>query len=100
MYFIIDCDDSADGLALRRAHRAAHLEHLDSVRQAIMTAGPKLDTDGNPCGSLLVIDFKDRAAAEAFAQADPYALAGVFRKVVIMPYRQTLPVPTGGTEDH
>ena len=96
MYFIIDCDDVADGLALRGQNRAAHLEHLDSVRQAIVTAGPKLDAAGNPCGSLLVIDFEDRAAAEAFAEADPYAQAGVFRKVVIMPYRQTLPVATSG----
>ncbi|MBC6444904.1 MAG: YciI family protein [Alphaproteobacteria bacterium GM202ARS2] len=91
MYFIIDCDDSDAGLALRPEHRSAHLAHLARVRESILTAGPKLNGAGEPCGSLLVIDFVDRAAAEAFAREDPYAQAGVFAKVTVMPYRQTLP---------
>jgi ethanolamine utilization microcompartment shell protein EutL len=36
-----------------------------------------LDTEGKPCGSLLVIEAADLAEAEAFAAADPYAKAGL-----------------------
>ena len=99
MYFIIDCEDSDEGAALRPVHRPAHLEHLQSVRDRILTAGPKLNAEGNPCGSLLVIDFTDSAAAQAFAAEDPYAKAGVFAKVTVMPYRQTFPHEATGTQE-
>ena len=71
MYFIIDCEDSDEGAALRPVHRPAHLQHLERVRARILTAGPKLNAQGNPCGSLLVIDFTDSAAAQAFASPRP-----------------------------
>jgi hypothetical protein len=40
-------------------------------------------------GSLLIMDFADRAAAEAFAADDPYRKAGVFEGVDILPWRVT-----------
>jgi uncharacterized protein YciI len=46
-----------------------------------------LDPAGNPCGSMLVVEAADRAEAEAFAAADPYAKAGLFESVVIRPFR-------------
>ena len=46
-----------------------------------------LDPDGRACGSLLMIDVEDAAAAAGFAEADPYAKAGLFESVVIRPYR-------------
>jgi uncharacterized protein YciI len=46
-----------------------------------------LDPEGQPCGSLLVVEAADRAAAEAFAAADPYAKAGLFESVVVRPFR-------------
>jgi uncharacterized protein YciI len=46
-----------------------------------------LDPAGNPCGSLLVVEAADRAEAEAFAAADPYAKAGLFESVAIRPFR-------------
>jgi hypothetical protein len=47
-----------------------------------------LDADGNPNGSLLVVDVADRAAAEALAAGDPYAEAGLFDSVTIRAFRQ------------
>ena len=53
----------------------------------IVHGGPMLDTDGRPCGSLLLIDVEDRAAAEGFAASDPYAKAGLFESTVIRAFR-------------
>jgi uncharacterized protein YciI len=42
-------------------------------------------------GSVLILDFEDRAQADAFAAGDPYANAGLFESVVIRPWRKVLP---------
>jgi len=39
------------------------------------------------CGSLLVIEVADLAAAQAFSAADPYAKAGLFERVEVRPFR-------------
>ena len=53
----------------------------------LMHAGAMLDLDGKPCGSILIIDAPDRAAAEGFAAADPYAKAGLFESTVLRGFR-------------
>ena len=40
---------------------------------------------------MLVIDVADRAAAEAFAAADPYAKAGLFESTRVMRWKQVIP---------
>lgn len=99
MYFVIDCTDRKDSAHIRADNRARHLAWLESVRPAILSAGPKLADDGkSPLGSLLIIDFADRRAAEDFASADPYARAGLFSRVEISRYRQVLPVQRDGVD--
>jgi uncharacterized protein YciI len=87
MLFAISCTDKPGSLELRMATRPAHIEHLKAEQARILLGGPVLDAAGNPCGSLLVVEAADRAAAEAFAAADPYAKAGLFESVAIRPYR-------------
>jgi hypothetical protein len=41
-------------------------------------------------GSMLIIEVADRAAAEAFAASDPYAVAGLFERVEIRAWRATV----------
>ncbi len=88
MLFTLTCTDRPGALDLRLATRATHLAFLDARAAELATAGALLDADGRPCGSLLVIEAADRAAAEAFAAADPYAQAGLFEATVIRPFRQ------------
>jgi hypothetical protein len=53
--------------------------------------------DGNSMtGSLLIMDFPDRAAVEAFAAGDPYAAAGLFESVVIRRWKKVLPAEPAG----
>ena len=92
MHFVFRCLDRPDAAEVRRTHREAHLAHLASVEAQIVAAGPLLADDGTSMiGSLLVIDFPDRAAAEAFARTDPYARAGLFASVSITPWKQVYP---------
>jgi len=87
MHFIILAEDKADHLDVRMENRPAHLAHADKLG-TVKFAGPLLTEgdDPKPRGSMLVIEVEDRAAAEKFAAEDPYALAGLFEKVTIMPW--------------
>ncbi len=88
MLFALINTDRPGSLDLRLSTRAAHLNYLDGQSARIVSGGAMLDASGQPAGSLLVIDVADRAAAEAFAAADPYAQAGLFESSVIRPFRQ------------
>jgi len=90
-YFAIHCIDKPDGAALRAATRADHLGHVGSVTDRILAAGPLLGIDGEPMGSLLILDCDDRRAAIAFAAADPYAQAGLFASVAVTAWRKVFP---------
>ncbi len=90
MLFAIICTDRPASLDLRLATRPAHLAYLTTYADRIVQGGPLLDTDGRPCGTLLVIDVEDRAAAEGFAMTDPYAKAGLFESTMIRAYRTVL----------
>ena len=88
MLFAVINTDRPGTLDLRLSTRPAHLAFLEAETAKIMSGGAMLDAAGQPCGSLLVIDAPDRAAAEAFAAADPYAKAGLFESSVVRPFRQ------------
>ena len=90
MLFAIICTDRPASLDLRLATRPAHLAYLTTYADRIVQGGPLLDTDGRPCGTLLLIDVEDRSAAEGFAMTDPYAKAGLFESTVIRAYRTVL----------
>ena len=49
-------------------------------------------------GSLLVIDFADRAAALAWLEAEPFTRAGVYGARQVMAYRNLWPQKTGFAE--
>ena len=56
---------------------------------------PAIETsDPGPAGftgSLIVAEFATRDAAIAWAAEDPYALAGVYARVIVKPFRKVLP---------
>jgi hypothetical protein len=90
--FTFVCHDRPGCVELRQQTRVAHLAYIDALQERLVLAGPHLADDGaTPIGSLLVVECSDRAAAEAFAAADPYALAGLFQSVEIRPFRKARP---------
>lgn len=92
MLFVITCLDKPGHGHVRAENREAHLGYLDVLGDALITAGPILSDDGEkPEGSVLIVDFESRAAAEAFAAGDPYNKAGLFEQVCIRRWKQVFP---------
>jgi uncharacterized protein len=88
MLFAFLCTDKPGHLQVRMDTRPTHLEHLNKLNAegTLKFAGPFLDDDGKPNGSLVVVEAADIAAARTLAEADPYYLAGLFEKVEVKPW--------------
>ena len=99
MWYAILGSDNDGSLEARKAARPAHLARLNTLRDEgrLLLAGPfpAIDTEdpgsAGFSGSLIVAEFTDLAAAQAWAEADPYRAAGVYREVRVLPFRKTLP---------
>ncbi|MCG8446652.1 MAG: YciI family protein [Hyphomicrobiales bacterium] len=86
MLYALICTDKAHALDTRMANRPEHLEFLKSLGDRLKIAGPFLDDEGNPTGSLVVIEASNRDEALAVSEEDPYARAGLFETVEIRPF--------------
>jgi len=75
MLFVIHATDRKDGMPTRAKFYRDHRIHLDRAQDYgvdVVTAGTLLADDGEtPCGSVFVIDAKDRAAVDPFVRSDP-----------------------------
>src|SRR3954469_18998557 len=100
MLFVVHAIDKKDILPTRAKHYRAHRIHLDESEKHnvdVATAGTLLADDGEtPCGSIFVIDAKDRATVDAFVRSDPYHVNGVWGDVQIHVYnkKRGTPVPS------
>ena len=98
MWYAIIGTDREGSLEARRNARPAHLARLNALRDAgrLLLAGPfpAIDAeDPGPAGftgSLVVAEFDSLDAARAWAEADPYRAAGVYRNVEVRPFRKVL----------
>jgi hypothetical protein len=91
--FVYRGHDSARGLELRKRHREKHLAHISSLDEAgrIRFAGPLIDAEQNPCGSLVVLEAESLAAAREIAENDPYLLEGIFESVEVFETKAVFP---------
>jgi uncharacterized protein YciI len=99
MYYAILCEDVEDSLPLRQQSRPRHLERIQELVNAgrLLAAGPHpaIDTDepgeAGFTGSLIIAEFDSLEQATAWAEDDPYAVAGVFGRVTVKPFKMVLP---------
>ncbi len=99
MWYAIISEDHPNSLENRLAARPEHLERLKQLQNEgrLLIAGPTPSIDNeNPgdagfSGSLVVAEFESLAAAQAWADVDPYVKAGVYAKVVIKPFKKVFP---------
>lgn len=99
MWYAIEGYDQANTLPARLAAREAHLARLLALRDEgrLLLAGPcpAIDAeDPGPAGfsgSIVIARFGSLGEARAWADADPYVAAGVYGRVEVRPFRQTLP---------
>jgi len=85
MLFAFICKDKPNHLQLRMEVRPNHAAFLNGLNAegTLKFAGPFLDAEGKPEGSLVVVEAADKAEAEAIAAADPYALTSLFDSVEV-----------------
>jgi uncharacterized protein YciI len=76
-------------LQIRLDTREAHLAYIKETGVVEM-AGPFLDESGQMCGSMIVLDVADLAAARAWAENDPYNKAGLFADVHIQEWKKVI----------
>ncbi|WP_421183925.1 YciI family protein [Aeromonas dhakensis] len=96
MWYLIYSEDVQGSLPLRKQARPAHLARLQALQDEgrLLTAGPNPAIDAEDpadagfTGSTVIAEFASQADAKAWADADPYAAAGVYAKVTIKPFKK------------
>jgi len=81
--------DKPGALQIRLDTREAHLAYIKETGVVEM-AGPFLDEAGQMCGSMIVMDVADLAAARAWAENDPYNKVGLFSDVRIQEWKKVI----------
>lgn len=89
MFYSLICTDKAGALQTRLDNRDAHLAYIKETG-VVTQAGPFLNAEGAMSGSLVVLDVAERDAAQAWADNDPYALAGLFENVRIEAWKRVI----------
>jgi uncharacterized protein YciI len=98
LYAIISVDVE-DSLPLRATARPDHIERLEKLKNEgrLIIAGPHpaIDStepgDNGFTGSLVVAEFDSLTDAQIWADTDPYVAAGVYKEVVVKPFKLVLP---------
>ena len=99
MLYAVIAQDVADSLEKRMAARPAHVDRLNALKNEgrLILAGPHPAIDSSDpgsdgfSGSLIVAEFESLAAAQTWADTDPYITAGVYDSVVVKPFNKVLP---------
>lgn len=95
MLFAFIGRDYPHGSEIRQKFRPQHKSYLGQVSGNIAFAGPLLSDKGEMLGSLLVIDFKDRRAAEEWIASEPFTLAGLYQSMDIVAFENLWPQRAG-----
>jgi len=96
MLYVFHLLDKPGAAALRDRVRPEHKDYLGQVADQIAFAGPLFGDDGRAMvGSLLVIDFDSKEAAEAWRAAEPFTKAGLYEKVSVLPFANLWPQKAG-----
>jgi uncharacterized protein YciI len=92
-FHLVDRPDAGD---LRTRVRPEHKAYLAQVAGQIAFAGPLTTDDGQAMlGSLLVIDFADRAAAMAWLAHEPFTVAGLYAHAQVHAFQNLWPQRAG-----
>lgn len=92
MHFtIIARDDTAAGtLEKRLAAREKHMERIHAMKSegTILDGGALIDDDGRMIGSVVLCEFPDRAALQAYIDSEIYFTEGVWKDLTILPFKR------------
>lgn len=99
MWYAIMSEDVSNSLNKRGAARPGHIQRLEALKQQgrLLLAGPHPAIDAESpgpagfSGSLVIAEFPSLSAAQSWAEADPYAQAGVYARMNVKPFLKALP---------
>ena len=95
MLFALIGRDRPQSAETRQELRPRHKSYLAEVSARIAFAGPLLSDDGEMLGSLLVMDFEDRKAAEDWIAREPFTMAGLYQSMDIIAFENLWPQRAG-----
>ncbi len=94
LYALI-CHDVPNSSELRKQHRPAHLERLQQLNAEgrLKLGGFTPAKHGEPTvtGSVIIAEFADDSAVQAWVSQEPFLLNGVYSHIDIKPFVQVLP---------
>ncbi|PWC09630.1 hypothetical protein B4923_19345 [Brenneria roseae subsp. americana] len=96
MLYVIYAEDNVDTLEKRLAARPDHLARLKQLHDQgrLLTAGPTPSVDSETpgdagfTGSVVIAEFDSLDDARSWAESDPYITAGVYRHVLVKPFKK------------
>lgn len=87
MHFVVIGRDGTDPQALQRrlAARAAHLAAAEKYKAAgnLLLGVALLNDAGAMCGSVMLFDFADRPALDAWLRDEPYVTGKVWESIEV-----------------
>jgi hypothetical protein len=90
--FVLHAYDYTDAEALSRrlAVRPAHFEGVRALKAAghFLLGGALLSPDGQMIGSMMLLDFPDEDALNAYLATEPYLIGNVWERVDVKPFQQ------------
>ena len=98
LYSIVGIDNE-NSLEARLAARPEHVARLNALRDEgrLIIAGPNPAIDNDDpgeagfTGSIIIAEFESLAAAQAWADDDPYIKSGAYATVSVKPFKRVLP---------
>lgn len=99
MWYVIFSQDIENSLPLRLQSRDQHLARLKVLESQgrLLVAGPNPLQDNDESnqagfsGSTVIAQFSSLEDAKVWADADPYNKAGVYKDVIVKPFKKVLP---------
>ncbi|WP_420585495.1 YciI family protein [Ruegeria sp.] len=88
MLIALIAKDKDGALQTRLDNRADHLAYIEETG-VVAQAGPLLNGDAM-IGSMIVLEVEDMAAAQNWADNDPYAKAGLFQSVELIQWKKVV----------
>ena len=93
--FVITAIDGDDAEAKRAAVAEAHHKYQASVMDRYVARGPMFNDDGTQMiGSMMIMEYPDRTACDAFWKGEPLNYGAVFANVTIERWRYGITLPS------
>ncbi|QND72858.1 YciI family protein [Tardiphaga robiniae] len=90
-FTIIARDDTAEGTPAKRlAARVEHLERIHALKAegAVIDGGAIIDPEGKMVGSIVLCEYPDRAALDAYIESEIYYRERVWKDIEVLPFRR------------